>query len=111
MHPKMERQNKGTSNVAKNFVENIQMDEYAGLTIAVTRQKWLDNHLDQLEAERKRLNDELKQIVLTYSAKIQLINELLSHASRECGGQDCLIEICEERGMKVDGKTATDASG
>ncbi|KYG90858.1 hypothetical protein A0U40_17455 [[Bacillus] sp. KCTC 13219] len=111
MHPKMETQNNGTANVAKDFVENIQMDEHAGLIIAMTRQKWLDNHLDQLEAEQKQLEEELKQIVLSYSARIQLIKEVIAFEARECGRQDCLIEICEERGIRVNEKATTDTSG
>ncbi|KYG91233.1 hypothetical protein A0U40_16000 [[Bacillus] sp. KCTC 13219] len=110
MHPKMKIQNEGTAHVAKSFVENIPMDEHAGLIIALTREKWLNNHLDQLEAEQKQLEEELKQIVLSYSARIQLIKELIGFEARECGRQESLIDICEERGIQVNEKATIDTA-
>lgn len=98
MHPKLESQNNGAVYVARNFLENLETDEHAGLIIAMSRQEWLEAHLAQLKAERQQLNDELKRAVLMYSAKIQLIDEMIADELRECGRQDHLIETCEEKG-------------
>ncbi|GLC87523.1 hypothetical protein [Lysinibacillus piscis] len=111
MHRKWESQNDGTIYVARNLVESLETDEHAELIIAMSRQEWLETHLAQLKAESQRLNDELKQVVLTYSSKIQLIDEMIVDELRECGRQDHLIDTCKERGLQIDEKARANGSG
>lgn len=111
MHPKIQAQNDSIRRFATTFTETLHMDEQTGLTIAKARHEWIENYLDQLEAERQQLNDELTSIVLTYTAKIRLIDELIRAGGRESEKQVILKELCEERGLPVDEKATTDASG
>lgn len=97
MQETLQKQMNDTSSVFRQLVEDIDFTAPENaLTVNAAQRNVLNAFGDILEARKQELIDEMRRIVLEYSAKIEATNHMLRTIGREVGRREALIERIEE---------------
>lgn len=97
MNEIIQKQVEDTSSVIRKLVEDINFSAPENiLTVNAAKRNVLNDFGDILENRKQELIDEMRRIVLEYSAKIEATNHMLRTIGREVGRREALIERIEE---------------